>query len=251
MKKKILTLMTTAGLMAAGSVFAGPTCGDANLAPWFNVREDVAGQLDVVAPGLGATACTLQVSSTATNTDRARVQDREPQCEFSYRAAFRFNVDAVGTLASNERNKLFNIQCNNNTNGGVVNCAGVGLAQFRLQGDGANNNILRSFVSDENQGDLRNRFDVPVAAGENTLEVQWIRASADGVSDGVFRGWWNNTTEASPDVEITNLNNFNYCVDQINLGIIGATNAWAANHANENLLIDEFESRRQTGILVQ
>ena len=250
MKKNILTLMTAAGLMAAGSAFAGPTCGDANLAPWFNVREDVAGQLDVVAPGLGATACTLQVNATATNTDRARVQDRSPQCETSFRAAFRFNADAVGTLASNERNKLFNVQCNNNTNGGF-GCPGVGVMQFRLQGDGANNNILRSFVSDENQGDLRNRFDVPVASGENTLEIQWIQASSAGASDGVLRGWWNNTTEASPDLEITNLNNGRYCIDQINLGIIGATNAWANNHAGENLLIDEYESRRQTGILVQ
>jgi len=61
--------------------------------------------------------------------------------------------------------------------------------------------------------------------------------------------WANsNTTEASPDVEFTDLQNYNYCIDRMNLGIIAPTIGWANNQTNVKLQLDEYESRRQTPI---
>lgn len=248
---KILKLSAAvAGLLMGSAALAGGSCTNANLSAWDDTRDDSGSQVNVVAGGLGGTACRLEVESTGDNSQRGRVQDQSPQCESSFRARFLVNADNLGTLADNERTKLYNVQCVTADTGGAVTCTGVGMAQFRLQGDGGNN-ILRSWVADENIADLRNRFDVPLAAGENAIEMQWIRASADGVSDGVFRGWWNNSVEASPDVEITNLDNYDYCVTQVNLGLIKATNAWTTAHNGTAVQIDEYESRRQTGIGVQ
>lgn len=245
MKRTMKVYIAVLSTFFAQMAFA--QCDDTNLTAWDDVREDVAGQMDVVSPGMNSTTCKLEVSSTSNSSDRARVQDQSPACESSFRSRFFVNADALGNLANNERNKLHNVQCITADTGGAVTCTGIGIMQFRLQGDNGNN-ILRSWVSDENQPDLRNRFDVPLAAGDNSIEFQWIRATSPGASDGVFRGWWNNTTEASPDVEITNLDNYNYCVTQANLGIIKATNAWTATKSGVKVAIDEYESRRQTGI---
>jgi len=240
--KKILLI---GALFASGASFAQCDITNAQNA-WDNVREDVATQMDVVAPGMAGTACLLTVNSTASNADRARVQDRSPNCESSFRAHFLVNVDALGSLAANERTKLYNVQCITGDAGG---CDGIGMVQLRLQGDGAGTNILRSFVADANQADLRTRFDVPLVAGQNSVEIQWVRASSDAASDGIFRAWYpGNTVEAAPSFEVTNLDNFGYCVDQVNLGLIKATNAWATNKAGANINLDEYESRRVSAI---
>ncbi len=242
--------LAIASLTSASMAMAGGSCGPANLAAWDDVRDDSGSQVQVVDGGLGGTTCSATFESTADNSDRGRLQDRNSMCETSYRARFLLDVDALGTLASNERTKLNNVQCVTADTGGTLTCDGIGMAQFRLQGnDDGTGNILRSFVADANQADLRNRFDVPLVAGENAVEYQWIQASAAGVSDGIMRVWFpGNTDEASPDVELTDLNNGGYCVTQINLGLIQATNAWTTRLAGTAFTIDEFESRRQTGI---
>lgn len=243
--KKILLI---GALFASGASFAQCDITNAESA-WDNVREDVATQMDVVGPGMDSTTCQLTVNSTASNADRARVQDRSPNCESSFRAHFLLDVDALGVLAANERTKAFNAQCITAQNGGAVDCNGIGAIQLRLQGDGSGNNILRSFVADENEPDLRTRFDVPLTSGENSVELQWIRASSAAASDGVLRVWFpGNTVEANPSFEVTNVDNFGYCIDQVNLGLIKATNAWTANKAGVNIGFDEYESRRVSAI---
>jgi hypothetical protein len=249
MKKLKLTLAIV-GMTAASASFAG-SCGPANLAAWDNVREDVAGQMVVDAPGMEGSACKLNVNATTNTGDRSRVQDRSPACENSFRARFLINADNVGVLANNQRNKVFNIQCSTGQNGGAVNCANVGVVQLRLQGNDGTN-IFRSFVTDTGPAtaaDNRRKFDIAVGSGDQPFEIQWIRASAPGAADGVFRMWANgNTTEASPDIEFTDLENRDYCIDQINLGLIAPTQAWSNNQTGVNLEFDEYESRRQTAI---
>jgi hypothetical protein len=249
MKKVLKTSLVVMGMTLSSLAFA--QCDDTNLDAWDNVREDAAGQMDVVAGGLAGTACRLEVSATTDTAQRARVQDRTPACESSFRGRFLLNIDNLGVLADNQRNKLHNIQCNTADNGGAVACANVGVLQLRLQGDGGTN-ILRSFVTDEGPAtvaDNRRKFDVPVSSGEQAFEYQWIRESSDGAADGVFRMWANsNTTEASPDIEYTDLENFNYCIDRINLGLIQPTTAFSNNQTGVKIQIDEYESRRQTAI---
>ncbi|WP_395373949.1 hypothetical protein [Marinicella sp. W31] len=250
MKNNILKkAIAVSALALSFNVFAGG-CSNANLAAWTDVRDDTGTRVNVVAPGLDASACTATFEASSSNADRARVQDRTPACETSYRAAFLFNVDSLGTLASNERTKFFNAQCNANDGD---TCGRVGQFQFRLQGDGANNNILRSFVIDESvpNADARRKFDIPVSSGVNTLEIQWIQASSPVATDGVWRVWINNSTEASPDIEYTDVQNGESCIGQVGLGLIQATNAFVASKADTPFSIDTFESRRQTGITVQ
>lgn len=265
MKKLLLTSMLFSGAAVAG----GGACDISNaINAWDNVREDVATQMDVTAPGLEGTACKLTVNSTAANADRARVQDQTPSCEPSFRARFVFNADEVtaagslgnGAMERRDRNKLFNAQCitaqNGGSGGGGVDCNGIGVIQLRLQGDDViagepdhpGENILFSFVSDENQFDFRKRFKMVLQPGMNVVEMEWQRASGPGVSDGVFRGWYNNTALNSPDTEFTDLNNYNYCIDQVNLGLIKATQRWADAYEGLNIQIDEYEPRRQTPI---
>ena len=234
MKKVLKTSLVVMGMTLSSLAFA--QCDDTNLDAWDNVREDAAGQMDVVAGGLAGTACRLEVSATTDTAQRARVQDRTPACESSFRGRFLLNVDNLGVLADNQRNKLHNIQCNTADNGGAV----------------GGTNILRSFVTDEGPAtvaDNRRKFDVPVSSGEQAFEYQWIRESSDGAADGVFRMWANsNTTEASPDIEYTDLENFNYCIDRVNLGLIQPTTAFSNNQTGVKIQIDEYESRRQTAI---
>ncbi|MFK8012622.1 MAG: hypothetical protein AB8B80_11310 [Marinicellaceae bacterium] len=247
MKKTLLI----GALFASGTLFA--QCDISNVeGAWENVREDVDTQMDVTGPGIVG-ACKLTVNSTSDNGDRARLRDRSPSCESSFRASFIMNADSVGALANNQRNKVYNFQCNSNLNGGAVDCANTGIGQFRLQGDDGSN-ILRSFVTDEGPAtvaDNRRKFDVPVGAGDQTFEIHWVRASAPGAADGIFKMWHSgNTTELNPNVQFTDLQNYNYCVDQVNLGLIQPTNGWVGNHAGKDLIFDEYESRRLSGITV-
>ena len=250
MKKIITKCVFVSCLMLSANAFA--QCDDTNFAAWSDAREDVAGQLEAVAPGLSATACKMQVQSTADPAERARVQDDSPQCESSYRARFVFDITALGQLPSAERAKVYNAQCNTTLNGNAVACSNTGVVQFKLKGaTDESSNIFRSFVIDEGvaNADNRRKFDIPAGSGEQEVEIQWVRASADGVADGQFRAWWGgNTTEATPDLVYTDLENFNNCIDRTNLGLISGNASFAAGNTGLNLFFDEFESRRQTGI---
>ena len=252
MKKLVTKMVLAASLLVSANAFA--QCSDANFAAWDDVREDVAGTLEAVAPGLSGTTCTMEATSTASDADRARVQDDSPQCESSYRARFVYDMSAMGQMASAERVKVWNFQCNTTLNGGAATCPNVGVFQLKLKGDNSGTgNIFRSFVTDEGvaNADNRRKFDIPVgvSAGEEVLEIAWTQASAPGVADGTLRVWFNgNTTEASPDIEYTDLDNGNYCVDRTNLGLIKGNATFAAGQNGNPMLFDEFESRRTTGI---
>ena len=250
MNKLVKKGLVLACLMGSANAFAAG-CTDANLAAWSDVREDVAGTLEVVAPGLEASACALQVQATASDADRARVQDQTAACENSYRARFVYDLSALGQLASAERTKVYNAQCTDEGQG--FTCSNTGVIQFKLKGDNSGvGNIYRSFVIDEGvaNADNRRKFDIPVSmAGPEAVEFQWVRASSAGASDGIFRVWWGgNTTEASPDLEYTDLDNFDNCITQTNMGNIKANATFAAGKNGVNMIFDEFESRRQTGI---
>ncbi len=252
MKKLVTKLVFAASLMVSANAFA--QCDDTNFDAWDDAREDVAGTLEAVAPGLAGTTCLMQTQATASDADRARVQDATPSCESSYRVRFLYDMTALGQLASAERVKTFNFQCVTAQNGGAASCPNTGIFQLKLKGDNSGTgNIFRSFVTDEGvaNADNRRKFDIPVgvSAGEEALELAWTRASGAGVADGTLRVWFNgNTTEASPDIEYTDLDNFNYCVDQANLGLVKANVSFATGQTGVNMNFDEFESRRTTGI---
>jgi len=250
MKKLILTSLV--GMALSTGALAGGACtttvADVTNA-WSGLRIDDPSQVSIGSPGFEGTDCKILMNAsaggTSNDTDIARLKDVSPSCETSFRARFLVDFDELGVLDDNQRNKLYTAQCVPAQNGGT--CTGTGVIQFKVRGNSGVNDI-NGFVSDVNQPDLRSRFTLPIQAGVNTYEVQWIQASAPGASDGEFRAWANNTTLGSPDVSITNLNNNGYCIDQVNLGMFKPTRAWANNKTGLNIAIDEYESRRQTPI---
>ncbi|MCB1581812.1 MAG: hypothetical protein KDI92_02030 [Xanthomonadales bacterium] len=253
MKKTMYKLVALGSLMLSANVFA--QCDDTNFNAWTDAREDQAGSLEATAPGMAGTACKMSVQALVDRDQRARVQDQSPQCESSYRSRFMINADNMGQLATNERNKVYNAQCRSGLAGHDpgVTCSNTGVVQLKLQGnDTEDANIFRSFVIDEGPAtaaDNRRKFDVVVNSGDQAFEMQYIRASAPGAADGVFRLWANgNTNEASPDIEFTDLQNYNTCIDAANLGSVGPNNNFVSGTAGAVLNFDEFESRRQTGI---
>lgn len=252
MKNNMIKSITT--FVVLGFSFnAFGQCDDTNFNAWDAVREDAAGQLESTSPGIDGN-CKAEVTPTATSSELALLRDSSPSCESSFRQRFIVNIDSFGTMGNVQRLKFHNAQCLAAQNGGAVSCANNGVIQFRLQGDNGTN-IMRSFVTDEGPAtasDNRRKFDIPVSSGDQAYEYQWIRASAPGASDGVFRGWWNgNTTEGSPDVEFTDLQNYNYCIDRISLGMVSSNDFISSNQAGNAILLDSYESRRQTGIAVQ
>jgi len=249
---KILKATALVSAMALSfGAYAGGVCDDSNFDAWDAVREDVAGQLEATAPGLEGTGCKAEVTPTATFTELALLRDSSPSCESSFRQRFVMNIDSFGTMGNVQRLKAHNAQCLVAQNGGAVTCPNVGVLQFRLQGDGGNN-IMRSFVTDEGPAtaaDNRRRFDIPVGSGDQAYEYQWIKETSDGAADGVFRMWYGgNTDESSPDVEFTDLENFNYCIDRVSLGMVGSNQFISNNQDGNALILDEYESRRQTAI---
>lgn len=247
-------LVGLCSLMFSANVFA--QCDDTNFDAWTSAREDVAGSLEATAPGMAGTGCKMEAIALVDRDQRARVQDQSPQCENTYRARFLINVDNLGQLATNQRNKVFNAQCRQGLAGHdpAVTCSNTGVVQLKLQGnDTADANIFRSFVIDENPvvtaADHRRKFDVTVSSGDQAFEIQYVRASGPGVLDGQFRLWANgNTDESSPDIEYTDLDNHNTCIDAANLGSVGPNNNFVTGSAGASILFDEFESRRVTGI---
>jgi len=255
MKNNIINKLLPLGMLLISSV-AFSQCDDTNFDAWTAAQEDVAGTLEAVSPGLDSTTCKMQVQATVDNNDRARVTDASPSCESSYRARFLFDVSNLGQLDPTERVKVFNAQCIDAQNGGAVACSNVGVVQFKLKGDNSGTgNIFRSFVIDESvpNADHRRKFDIPVAVGggEEAVEIHWTRASAPGASDGTFKAWWGgNTIEVTPDLSYSDLDNYNNCIDQANLGLIKGNPQFSAGQSAVNFYFDEFESRRQTGIVV-
>lgn len=252
MKTNILKKLTA--VVALGFSFNSfAQCDDTNFAAWDSVREDAAGQLESTAPGIDGN-CKAEFVPTADSSQRSLLRDSSPSCEASFRQRFIMNIDAFGTMGNVQRMKIHNAQCVTGQNGGAVACTNTGVVQFRLQGNNGSN-IMRSFVTDEGAAtasDNRRKFDIPVSAGNQAFEYQWVRASAPGAADGVFRGWWNgNTTEASPDVEFTDLENYNYCIDRVGLGMVSTNDFISNNQAGNSVIVDSYESRRQTAIGVQ
>jgi hypothetical protein len=251
--KSIAKAAAMLSMAVSYNAFAGG-CDDTNFAAWDTFREDVAGMLDAVAPGMETTACKAAFTPTANEAERSLLRDSSPACESSFRQRFLLNIDNWGTMGNVQRLKVHNAQCVTAQNGGAVACANTGVIQFRLQGNNGQN-IMRSFVTDEGPAtaaDNRRKFDIPVNSGDQAFEYQWIRASGPGAADGVFRLWWNgNTVEASPDVEFTDMQNWNYCIDRVSLGMVSTNSFISSNQAGNALFIDEYESRRQTAIGVQ
>lgn len=254
--------VTKAGIVLAGlflgqSAFAQtcPTSPDA----WSSFNDDAP--LSITTPGLAGTNCKMTTASTADDGDRARVLYNTAAPEPSFRARFFFNIEqaTIDSMTTGSRIKMFNAQCQP-----ASACPNPGIIQFKLRGDGAGGAIIRGFTRTRKQGvpGTKERFDIPVQAGENYFEVYW-RIADPGQSNGFFRVWVNSCNEGSP-FDLTGesnnlweqLDNSDWNgVSRFNLGIIKANtrtqgDGWVDIPAlvGDELDFDEFEARRSTFI---
>lgn len=246
MKRTQLALAFCA-LFGAGSAMAG-TCPDQASLPWSDVREDQPGMLEINTPGLAGTSCAMEVTNGPARADRARVQDTTPNCEPRYRARLYIDTSDFSQMGTDNRAKVWNIQCNANDNSAGCGAFGgvAGIMQFRFQGLNGSNGLFGFTLNNL----TREQFALPISNGEHWIEVDWIQASGPGANDGETRVWVDaaDPDNTTPDFEITNLDNDQYCIDQTNVGIIAPTNAYIANQTGNVIRLDEFESRRQTQI---
>ena len=65
------------------------------------------------------------------------------------------------------------------------------------------------------------------------------------------RSCYTGKSTASPDVEFTDLENYNYWIDRVGLGMVSTNDFISNNQAGNSVIVDSYESRRQTAIGVQ
>jgi hypothetical protein len=217
-------------------------------------------------PGLNGTSCALSVAinnGAASNT-KGFVTDTSPQNESRYRA--RFYVDTSALTNLNLSNRQFRVFSGLATTGpGTVGSAAEmvianivggpsGALTVRFQvGDTSVANVGYKIISalvptnvPANNGKYRVEFDLQqgTTAGANCASVT--------PTGGCFRYWISYAADATADATPTGtqaVTNTGWSgMKQVNLGMFGTSATFRANVATQPVIVDEFDSRRQTFI---
>lgn len=251
MNTKMKTLaMAVIGLVGFGAAGAAMAQCPASLSPpWTAVLQTGAGSTATsVAGGFDSTACKLQAAiGQFTNANgKAAVLDQTPGNELRYRAQFIIDASAIGLTQSNRAAIAFNVIGGTAAPGGTSN-----MLQIFLRGNGSGN-ALRFLVGDTTQPSFYRTIDValPNQAGANRVEIDLTVANGTGS----LRYWVTtvaaSTTDGAPTGSVASLSNMGWTgVDQITLGLGGASGQWRQNFTGSNFVFfDQFDSRRQTFI---
>ena len=258
MKKTLMAGALLASLTWMGSAVAGGGC-PATPDAWDVSNAANGGTLAVTAGGALSTACKLTVTNGPNNNGIATVRDdMATPGEPRYRA--RFYVDTqnlVGNMAgATQRVKAFVAANPNNTYAGT-NQAPNAVMQIFLVGLDAGGLRLGGFCRSLGGNGDRTRFGdnqdgnpgtgdlLSLQDGWNSIEVEIVI----GNGDGACRIWVNNSTEGSPNWEVTGINNADWVgIERSNIGFTGSTIPFATNHSAAQVHFDEFDSRRSTFI---
>jgi len=196
--------------------------------------------------GLNGTSCAFQVSinpGAAANT-KGIVTDNSPQDEKTYRARFYVNTAGLtGLTAANRVFRVFNALATT-----FPATAGAGSDEVIVFIGGGATPFVRFFVGDTaSPGSYKNIAAVfPNTAGNYRIEF------ALDSNAGTFRYWVSDaaaaTTDAAPTGSATVTQTGWSGVKLVNLGIFGTSANYRTNVAGQALIVDEFDSRRQTFI---
>ncbi|MCX7545266.1 hypothetical protein [Marinicella gelatinilytica] len=253
---KIFKTLSVCALFGLSMSAYAQTC-PATPAAWDISNAANGGSFAVTSPGAAGTDCKLTVTHGPNNNGIGTVRDDLASAETSYRA--RFYVDATNimnnAMGPQHRTKAFvagNFENQVGTN--IDISARPSILQMFIVGLGNNEARLGGFCRDLNSPGNRARFGDPndVNPGTVTLQPGWNVVEVEikmGAGTGECRIWVNNDVESSPNWEQTGIdNNLLVGVKRVNIGTVGATQAYANVLGNEELHFDEFESRRQTFI---
>jgi hypothetical protein len=261
------------GLAGVGSAVAAcPTISNhtGNATPggggaWTSQTVGGGGFMDIITPGLAGTNCALAVNigTSPVSNVKALVSDTSPQNEPRYRARFYFNISALTLTAANFQAEMFNAFANTapgtfNTDEVKIFLIGGGSPALRFKVADATQSsgfktITAPLPSATTPGHYYVEFDLTSGAGSGAVSGVTCNACTAGAA-GCFRYWVTAEGTASSDSSPTgtcSLSNAGWSgVKQANLGLYGTTALFRANNASAaaNLVIDEFDSRRQTFI---
>ncbi|MGB0132774.1 hypothetical protein [Dokdonella sp.] len=246
MKTLAMAVVGLVGFGAAGAAFA--QC-PASLSPPWSLTLSLQGTVSSQTPGYDSTPCRLRTALNQNGSPAAKagVLDQTPANESRYRAQFIVDASGITLTAANRAATIFNVIGGGTAPGGTGN-----IVQTFLRGNGTGAS-LRFLVGDTNQGSLYQIVDValPNQAGANRVEIDLNVAGASG---GSMRYWVTDvaaaTTDGSPTGTVSGLSNDVWTgVDQVVLGLAGASTFWRQNFTNTNYVyFDQFDSRRQTFI---
>ncbi|MGN6518516.1 MAG: hypothetical protein ACTHK2_03725 [Dokdonella sp.] len=238
-KMKVLSLALVGLCGFAGSAIAacpaGPTTAEGGA---WNASSHLNGTLAISTPGLDGTECKLDAQLTVNGPGgSAFVRDNSPATEPRYRAQFVINTDSITALNSIQSSQVFSATTDTAVSGVSQ------LVRLNIFGNLAGSQKLLGIVT-ACTGQPSNICSdtVPLAAGNNTVEIDWDKAA------GSLKVWVNNNVEATPSKTITANNAAWSGVDFATLGLSSASAGFRGVALNKIVSFDRFDSRRQTFI---
>ena len=247
MKALALAMLGLGGLVMAGSAAAAcPTDPAQPNGAWSSKSVASDSVLSIVTPGLNSTSCALsvQVNTGALSNTRAYVTDTSPQDEPHYRARFYIGLSGLsGFSLSNQQVKIFDAFANTSP----VN---VGTDEVVIRLIGGATPFLRFYVADSAQAANYKIINATLpSSATNSYRVEFDLQQG---APGNFRYWVSDAAASTSDASPTGTyapNNSGWSgVTQINLGLFNTSPNFRSNNANQAIVLDEFDSRRQTFI---
>jgi hypothetical protein len=273
MKALSLAVLSLAGLGMAGSAFA--VCPQvsshiANSTPggggaWTSQSVGGGAFVTILNTGLNGTGCSLGIDLGTTPTASAHgfVQDTSPSNETRYRGRFYFNDSALTLTAANYQFVIFNAFADTapgtfNTDEVRVSLIGGGSPAIRFKVADATQVsgfkiITSTLPAAITPGTYYLEFDMNQGAGSGAVVGPTCTACAAG-APGCFRYWLTPAGAASSDGSPTgtcSVSNAGWSgVTQANLGLFSPSALFRQfdNTDNAIIVVDEFDSRRQTFI---
>lgn len=198
-------------------------------------------------PGLNGTNCAVSIALAASPPSNAKgyVTDTSPANEPHYRARFYINTAGLtNATASNRQFRIFSALATTPPAGFGAEMVTVSFIGSSTAGQPAG---VRFVIGDTATGGVIKSMLFPNTGGNYRIEFDLTQGSP-----GTFRYWVTDAATASSDATpdgTASVTNAGWSgVKQVNLGMFGTSTQFCANVAGQPLIIDEFDSRRQTFI---
>jgi len=200
----------------------------------------------------------VAVNTGSASNAKSLVQDTSPQNESRYRARFYIDTSGLtGLTAANRQAKVFNVLATSGPAGLTTEEVSVYVL------GGAGGKAFRFIVGDTGAGGSSQTLDVPFSgvttsiAGQYRVEIDLEQGTAGScntlpISGGCFRYWVTDpavqSADASPNGAVAVTNSGWSGAKLVNLGLFSTTANFRSGVGTQPLLVDEFDSRRQTFI---
>ena len=238
MKTLSIAVLGLAGIAFAGS--ASAACVPGNLSAWSSTSA-IGGTLTVATGGLEPSSpseCRLDAAVTGSLGLNVSVRDDTPAAEVRYRAQFLVDPSLLTSQNLAQGFKVFGATTLTAANGvsDLVRLTVVGNVTGTAK-------TLGIFTACAGQPGNVCSASLPLAAGVNRIEIDWVKGAA-----GTLKVWVNNTNEATPTTTLNGNSSSWTGVDFASLGVIGASPVFRSAQVNKAVKLDKFDSRRQTFI---